>query len=81
MKPQLNDGGTAFPITLEQYDGAALRGMSLRDVFAGQALTGLLANPNWLPNNKQSELTFTQRYAEQAFLLADAMIAARNKTA
>jgi hypothetical protein len=38
MTPNEFDGGTAFPFALN------CPGMSLRDYFAGQALTGLLAN-------------------------------------
>ena len=41
MNTPQNDGGQAFPMH-ERDD--ALRGMSLRDWFAGQALQGLLAS-------------------------------------
>lgn len=49
MSDKKNDGGAAFPC--EQYDSEfgnvrKLRGMSLRDWLAGQALAGLLADPN-----------------------------------
>jgi hypothetical protein len=38
-----NDDETAFPITNTASD-ADMRGMSLRDYFAGQVLVGLYAN-------------------------------------
>lgn len=79
---QHNDGGPAFPhpefvidVTLEDGRRAARvydanPGMSLRDWFAGQALAGLLANPNYgAPTPKQD--------ASQAYQSADAMLKAR----
>ena len=36
----MNDGGSAFPV---HDDAADMPGMSLRDWFAGQALTGYFA--------------------------------------
>lgn len=42
-----NDGGPAFPLhpgVLPEWTASA--GMSLRDWFAGQVLSGLMANPN-----------------------------------
>ena len=53
------DGGTAFPFVTN------CPGMSLRDYFAGQALTGILAN------NMDLHAT------EMAFRIADNMIARR----
>ena len=76
-----NDGGPAFPITPAQYDGAALRGMSLRDYFAGQALVGILSNQTLLVKVIQSvssDMPVNQAIASNSFIIADAMIAARN---
>lgn len=40
-----NDGGQAFPRTpTDLYDGHA--GMTLRQWYMGQAMVGLIANPN-----------------------------------
>lgn len=61
-----NDGGPAFPSPSVQHQ--SLRGMSLRDWFAGQALAGSLANPGVMS---------AIDWATQAYELADAMLAAR----
>lgn len=72
-KPEvIEDGGPAFPhtITIRTDDGfkaqLPVNGMSLRDHFAGVALGGMLADPNF-----QSQ---TYRAAEIAYAYADAMI-------
>ena len=59
-------GGPAFPVVTAND----MRGMTLRDWFAGQALAALLNRPEW------PELFIA---AEQAYALADAMIAERDK--
>lgn len=58
-----NDGGQAFP-------RPNVPGMTLLDWFAGQALAGLLANPECNRNYKQSA------YAAYAF--AEEMLEARD---
>jgi hypothetical protein len=72
MKTQQNNGGPAFPYREEDGQGGyeQHQGMSLRDYFAAQALVGMLSegrsNSNakhWMP--------------EEAYELADAMLAAR----
>ena len=40
---QIDDGGPAVPLEAPRYEPEF--GMSLRDWFAGQALSGLLADP------------------------------------
>jgi hypothetical protein len=64
-------GGFAFPqsnpdVAYSDYIGG---GMTLRDWFAGQALAGLLADPD--RNGSDSQ------YAKVAYSLADAMLATR----
>lgn len=61
-----NNGGPAFPC----YDGSGLSctGMSMRQYYAGQAMMGLLANPN---NSKE----FSHEIAEWAVMQADALLA------
>ena len=72
-----NDGGPAFPMTVqEDIDccpryAAGYGGMSLRDYFAGQALAGMLAD-----STRQGSL---ENYAEDAYGIADAMLAEREK--
>ena len=75
-----NDGGPAFPGAAETLEGHQLReyGMSLRDWFAGQALAGQIASPNWppcpLPAGEEESA------AHWAYSFADAMLAARETT-
>lgn len=66
-----SDGGPAFPRPLSESSGSiipslygAQHGMSLRDWFAGQALSGLLA----------SGLREAGRAATDAYEIADAML-------
>lgn len=70
-----NGGGPAFPRA-----GDALTrcdGMSLRDWLAGQALTGLLANPNREDNDNWSWRTGT--LTGDAYQYADDMLAEREQ--
>ena len=79
-----NDGGPAFPARKERYIAQELvvdylPGMSLRDWFAGQALTGILPSTD----NESGRSAFTETepdwIAQKAYELADAMLEARNK--
>ena len=73
-----NDGGPAFPQISELGDVAATsNGMSLRDWFAGQALVAVMDLCKCdirNTNEKKSEM-----FARKAYLMADAMLAAREK--
>lgn len=70
-----NDGGPAWPCTtalpMGKFPPAIKRhpGMTLRDVFAGQALAGMMAdkNPPWA----------FEAAAKAAYAIADAMLKAR----
>jgi len=64
-----NDGGPAFPVASDIYNGSGLCGMSLRDWFAGQALAGMLSSEHRPDGNKLK--------ADWAYELADAMLRAR----
>jgi hypothetical protein len=76
----MKDGGSAFPV-LDAYSdgngGSRLEcryfGMTPRDYFAGQALVGLVTNWADYP-----DITL-EAAAKQAYGLADAMIAQREK--
>ena len=70
MNTPQNDGGQAFPM-YEKRD--ALRGMTLRDWFAGQALTSSQRAPFGLTKLEAMII------AKHAYAIADAMIARRNK--
>ena len=71
-----DDGGTAFPVPGERdpITGAGIhegsRGMSLRDWFAGQALTGRISTGH-------GSVTDASIHARICYQLADAMLAAR----
>lgn len=66
----IEDGGSAFPSPKDEKAGwAAEYGMTLRDWFAGQALSSV--GSFWSDEDTRVE------YARRSYLMADAMIAAR----
>jgi hypothetical protein len=67
---EINDGGPAFPQAEVDQSWPQAPGMSLRDWFAGQALAGLCANPDWINSSRNDRIAF-------ALGDADAMIRAR----
>ncbi len=81
------DGGPAFPTKRERQMSEMdlgvnyspdqmnihIPGMSLRDWFAGMAMQGILSNPH---ESMSSDLLIVPK---QAYQMADAMIAERNK--
>lgn len=76
------DGGPAFPLAFvgnPPYgpQTTLIAGMPLRDWFAGQALTGLLASGQW--NNNGLDDGFAEHIARHASNIADAMLAERAK--
>lgn len=87
MNQPIADGGPAFPVTAstgDPRDGVYCRdGMSLRDWFAGQALSGLCSNANVIGYSASCgfEIVNTDQIGLAAFSisLADAMIAARKE--
>ncbi|HIE4430012.1 TPA: hypothetical protein ACXM9H_000983 [Burkholderia multivorans] len=88
---EINHGGPAFPIPLAEGQGyqghAPCDGMTLRDYFAGKALSGLLAEPivegvtpssiHCTPNFDSDGAQPGDRIATAAYALADAMLRAR----
>ena len=84
-----DDGGSAFPNAplygLQEEDGIyellvdeQSSGMTLRDYFAAQALTGAQI---WdaVINGKNAQFTATEKLAEVAYEIADAMLKAREQ--
>lgn len=80
------DGGPAFPMAgyTEMVEGrphtlyAPMNGMTLRDYFAAQALTGYLLgarSEGWAPPNPTQQ----EFMARNTYEMADAMLAAREK--
>ncbi len=70
-----DDTEYAFPTTNENIPSAGSKGMSLRDYFAAQALTGLAAAPHY----KIENVDRIGALAELSYDLADAMLAARTQ--
>jgi hypothetical protein len=86
-----DDGGPAFPVPdLYLPNGqvqAGTYGMSLRDYFAGQIIGGMNSIKDervWRPNSGETVDQWRRRLfatdAKQAYLQADAMLAARKET-
>lgn len=80
---KINNGGPAFPVPGLQ-DHEEFNGMPLRDYFAAKVVAGLCANPGGpYQQSNQSGWTLVNctldQVAEEAYRLADAMIAARGK--
>ena len=71
------DGGPAYPTKVDDWaDGWTHRGMTLRDYFAGQALASI-------PLRGWNDLRDTEKpdaWARLAYVIADAMLAAREVT-
>lgn len=57
-------------------DGGSATNLTVRDVFAMHALTGMLADERYGRSNGE---TFGQKISRNAYELADAMIAQRQK--
>lgn len=85
-----NNGGPAFPEVFSEergehgergYEVCSTGGMSLRDWFAGQALAGMIANPDFgQPTDEARRLgKFASKAATLCYELADAMLAERAK--
>ena len=74
MSEQINDGGPALPTADAYHPSGQIaygrKGMTLRDWFAGQALTGLLAGRG---NNGDK----APNWANVSYAIADAMLKAR----
>lgn len=73
MSAPVNDGGPAHPTYTGSPDWHH-QGMTLRDYFAGQALQGMMANQSLVDN-----FSSHPSMAKEAFVLADAMLATREK--
>lgn len=70
---QINDGGPAFP-------GVSSSGMTLRDYFASAALNGIIAGKYHVDTmHNPTDKVLLRSVADVAYVLADAMIAARYK--
>jgi hypothetical protein len=66
----------AFPVLIVDRPKELIQynGMTLRDYFAAKALQGLIASPRGTPDGRDATDTY---YAKCAYLVADAMMKAR----
>ena len=96
MADQINDGGPAFPYTNpgpdvgpDQHGNAGYSGMTLRDWFAGQALSGLMASGaldeclrvlQTTPGHRPDSAPAYAAIAAWSHMAADAMLAASKET-
>lgn len=76
-EPERDDGGPAFPSpAIYGLDGCGISegwgGLSLRDWFAGQYISGASGHPDFVMNDEQY-------LAREAYKVADAMLEARKK--
>ena len=71
-----NTGGPAFPVQSVYIEDQQTnsQGMTLRDYFATQAMQGLIASPRGTPDGKDATDAY---YAKAAYVMADAMLKAR----
>lgn len=74
------DGGPAFPMAPPQWDGNGnshwgIPGMTMRDWFAGQALSGMIASNQWHIGSAHGSAA--NIVADHAYEMADAMLDAR----
>jgi hypothetical protein len=67
---------TLFP---EEHYGTGYRGMTLRDYFAGQALVGILGSGDAKIDNIISDEFASATLAQSCYIIADAMLAARER--
>lgn len=74
-------GGAAFPSTTALGEGVSVSfaGMTLRDWFAGQALAGVVISGVRRESEPGDGKHGLSGWAETAYLLADAMLAAREQ--
>jgi hypothetical protein len=74
MSGEIKDGGQAFPFLDADGEGGFMTfpGMTLRDYFAAAAMQGMLADP-------EAGRVALKSLAEEAYLYADAMLAARER--
>ena len=79
----MKDGGPAFPCERRGYNSETheeyFEGISVRDYFAAAALTGFLGNST-IEIASQEGRSDSELLAEAIFVIADAMIAAREES-
>jgi hypothetical protein len=66
-----NNGGPAFPIVASSLEHVCVSGMTLRDYFAAKAMQGFV--------NELGSADYEKEFAKISYLMADAMLAEREK--
>lgn len=82
MITSVSDDEGAFPLVLGDREGCAAfvsNGLSKREWFAGQALLGLLSQPNIKFDSPTTPKQIREAYADAAVATADALIASISK--
>ena len=74
MSKPINDGGPAFPRTGADGHTSPQSCMTLRDYFAGQALTNVDVR---IPMSDDDDTPSPRAIANYMYVIADAMLAAR----
>lgn len=69
-------GGQAFPISGSE-NNMPVKGMTLRDYFAGQAMQAIEPPDNYV-GKEQTETSY-KKWSEKAYRMADAMLSARGE--
>ena len=84
MSTPINDGGSAFPVHANHamFNGHVVavheQGMSLRDWFAGQALASMDTARLIAEAHEMEDVeSFPSKSAQLAYVMADAMLKAR----
>lgn len=84
MTTPINDGGPAFSRSSQGSAGDLDMhpGMTLRDYFAAKAMQGMGASEHWSQNfdDNESNTHWRLAVAKAAYLMSDAMLAARGTT-
>lgn len=84
MSKEIDDGGLAFPVSREtNAEGYTVQwkspGMTMRQWYAGMALSGLCAGADWV-SGREVKLTGDNGLITIAWKMADLMIATEKKT-
>ena len=83
MSALIDDGGPAFPHFKFAENGKVeilpQGGMTLRDYFAAQTLTGILSSGDAKLENIISDKSATAVFAQSCYIIAEAMIDARKE--
>jgi len=73
----MNENTFAFPHEITHLQKPLTAGMTLRDYFAAKAMQGLIGCADWRENLDDSEQSPSEFTAFSAYVMADAMLKAR----